>query len=154
MAKTIDQMNDEELEKVEGNIVDALLEAAAFRTGNNARRLISIKRDGRILFKFTIEAIDEDTWRKCRRQNLINKGKRSEELNSARFLAQAIYEATIEEDKKRLWQNQAVWNKLDVASGIDVVNIILTPGEKTKIAEVLEELGGYDDDLDDIVSSL
>lgn len=147
-------LNDEELSKVEANIVDALLEAAAYRNTENNRRLISIKRNGKILFKFAIESIDEDTWRKCRRQNLLNKGRRSEELDNARFLAQAIYEATIPEDQSRVWNNQEIWRKLNVASGTDVVNLILTPAEKTRLAEVLEELGGYDDDLEDMVKNL
>lgn len=155
MDKEISQMNDEEMIKFEGNIVDALLEAAAYRKSENNRREVVIRRNGKILFNFAIEPINEDTWRMCRRKNTSNRGKVSEELNNSRFLAQAIYEATIPADKQRVWQNQAVWQKLNVASGIDVVNIILTPAEKAKIIEVLEELGGYNDDgLDDMIRNL
>ena len=155
MDKEISQLNDEEMIKFEGNIVDALLEAAAYRKSENNRREVVIRRNGKILFNFAIEPINEDTWRMCRRKNTSNRGKASEELNNSRFLAQAIYEATIPADKQRVWQNQAVWQKLNVASGIDVVNIILTPAEKAKIIEVLEELGGYNDDgLDDMIRNL
>ena len=116
---------------------------------SDVRRLITIKRNDKTLFRFTIAPIDEDVWSKCRRQNLRNKGKRSEELDNARFLAQAIYEATVEDDKDRLWRNDEVWKKLHVASGIDVVNMVLTPGEKAKIGDVLTEISGYDEeDLD------
>ena len=152
MNKPIDLMNDEELEEVESNIVDALLDAAAYRTGDDKKRIVNIKRNGRTLFKFTIEPLTEDEWRKCRRQNTANK--RNAELNDSRFLAQAIYEATVEEDKRRIWQNKEIWEKLNVATGTDVVNIVLTPGEKAKITEVLSEISGYDDDLDGMIQSL
>ena len=67
MPRDITQLNDEDLEKVEGNIVNAILGAAAYRDKQNNRRLINIKRKGKLLFQFTIEPIDEDTWQKCRR---------------------------------------------------------------------------------------
>ena len=82
-----------------------------------------------------------------------NKGKRTEELDNARYLAQAIYTATLEADKNRLWNNREVWNKLNVATGVDVVNQVLTPGEKAKIGEVLLDIGGYDDELDDLIKN-
>ena len=144
---------EEQLDKIEGNIVDALMEAAAFRTGEDKRRPINIKRDGKTLFRFTIEPLNEDDWSKCRRQNLRNKGKRSEELDNARYLAQAIYEATIDEDKTRLWKNPEVWRKLNVASGVDVVNLVLTPGEKAAIGDILLDIGGFNDELDGIIKN-
>lgn len=147
-------LNDEELDAIETNIVDALLNAAAYRSKENHRQPIKIVRNGKVLFKFTIEAIDEDTWRRCRQQNLRNKGKRNEELNEARFLSQVIYEATIDEDKARVWNNKAVWQKLNAISGVDVVNAVLLPAEKTKLAEILEELSGYNDDLDQMIADL
>lgn len=144
---------DAELDKVEGNIVDALMEAASFRTSEDNRRPINIKRNGKSLFRFTIEPLNEDDWSKCRRQNLRNKGKRNEELDNARYLAQAIYEATIDEDKTRLWKNPEVWRKLNVASGVDVVNLVLTPGEKAAIGDVLLDIGGFNDELDGIIKN-
>lgn len=142
-----------ELDKIDGNIVDALMEAAAFRTSEDKRRKISIKRNGKILFEFTIEPINEDDWSKCRRQNLKNKGKSNEELDNARYLSQAIYMATVEEDKNRLWKNSEVWRKLNVASGVDVVNLVLTPGEKARIGEILLDIGGFNDELDDLIKN-
>ena len=121
-------------------------------TGDDKKRIVNIKRNGRTLFKFTIEPLTEDEWRKCRRQNTSKN--RNGELNDSRFLSQAIYEATIDDDKRRIWQNQEIWDKLNVASGTDVVNIVLTPGEKAKITEVLSEISGYDDDLDGMIQSL
>ena len=131
-------------EDLENNIVDALLEAGSWRK-DDIQRTVVIRRNEKELFKFRIEPIDEDTWMKCRRQNLRNKGRRNEELDDARFLAQVIYEATAPEDK-HLWKNDAVLKKLNVASGIDVVNYVLKPAEKSQIVEVISKISGYDDD--------
>lgn len=148
--------SEEELEKVDSDITEALLTAASYRDTSKIKKpTIVIKRDDKVLFTFKIEPIDEDTFRKARRQNTDNKGKRSEEINESRWAAQLIYEATIDEDKKRLWKNRDVWRKLNVATGIDVVNIVLTPGEKSKILDELLKIGKYnDDDLEDLIKNV
>lgn len=47
---------DAELDKVENNIVDALMEAASFRTSEDNRRPINIKRNGKSLEPVFINA--------------------------------------------------------------------------------------------------
>lgn len=147
-------LTEEELDNIEGNIVDALLQAVAYRNVENHRQSIKIVRNKKVLFRFTIEAIDEDTWRRCRSQNTRNKGKRNEDINDARFISQLIYEATIDEDKQRIWNNKAVWKQLNVLTGVDVVNAVLLPAEKIKLAEELEKLSGYNEDLDEMIENL
>lgn len=141
-------------EKFEQDIVSALLEAGSWRKDNVIRE-VQIVRDEQIKFSFKVESLTEDEWRKCRRQNTNNKGRRTEELDESRFLSQIIYEATVEEDKQRLWRNREVWKKLGVASGIDVVNQILKPAEKAKIVEVISNISGYDDEenLDEMIKN-
>ena len=147
-------MKDVDMAKVENDIVSALLEAGSWRK-DETRREIIIRRNERDVLTFNIEPVDEDTWRKCRRQNTRNKGKRTEELDDSRFLSQLIFAATVEEDKNRLWRNEAVQKKLNVQSAIDVVNYVLKPGEKTKIAEVIADISGYEDEdtLDEIIKN-
>ena len=146
------ELTENELEAAETNITEALLNAAAYKA-NKEQREIVIKRNGKFLFSFHITGIDEDVWRKCRRQNLMNRGKPNEELNGGRFLSQAIYEATVDEDKA-IWNNHAVWEQLGAVTGADVVNAILLPGEKTRIAEELEDLSGYNVDTDELIKNL
>ena len=146
------EFTDTELAAAEGNIIDSLLEAAAYKS-NMEQRKVTISRNGKKLFSFRITGLDEDTWRKCRRNNLRNKGKRNEELDGGRFLSSAIYEATVDEDKA-IWNNHTVWEKLGAVTGADVVHAILLPGEKAKISEILEELSGYNDEIDDMIQSL
>lgn len=140
-------------ERVEKNIVDALLGAAAFRTEEKLCE-IKIVRDERELFKFKIHGLTEDEFTKCRKQNTKNRGRRDEETNWTRYAAQVIYEATVAEDKKLLWQNHEVWDALNVVTGVDVVNLVLTPAEKTKILEAVENISGFDDNLDGLIKNL
>lgn len=139
-----------DLEKVESDITTALLEAASYRM-NDETATVRIKRNEKLLFTFQVRGLDEDEWAKCRRQNLSNRGLRTEELNNSRFLSQLIYEATTDEDKERVWKNKAVWQKLNVVSGVDLINKLLLPGEKSPIVEAIAKLSGYDEDTEDLI---
>ena len=147
-------MKAEDLEKVEQDITAALLEAASYRM-NQETATINIKDPSgeKIIFTFQVSGLNEDEWAKCRRQNLSNRGFRTEELNNARFLSQVIYEATIAEDKERLWKNKTVWKKLNVSSGVDLVNFLIPPGKKNSIVDVIAKLSGYEDDVEDLVGN-
>ena len=139
-------------EKIEQDIANALMEAASLRMNTECPE-VRIKRGDKLLFTFKIGALTEDEWQKCRRQNLKNRGKVTEELDNGRFLSQVIYEATVDEDKTRLWKNKAVWTKLNAVNGIDVVGAVLTAAEKTKIVEAISDLSGYSDDLEDLIGN-
>ena len=145
--------NEFETEKFETNVVDALLGAAAFCSEEQLRQ-VRIIRNERELFTFKIHGLNEDEFARCRRQNTRNRGRRDEEVNGSRFTAQLIYEATVAEDKKRLWQNHEVWEKLNVASGVDVILKVLTPAEKSKIVEAIEAISLLDDNLDDLIKNV
>lgn len=142
---------DDELNQIEGDITQALLEAAEYKN-RREERTVKILRGGKELFSFRITGLSESQWRKCRRENLRNRGKRTEELDDFRFISQAIYLATVDEDKP-IWKNQTVMEKLNAATPVDVVNAVLLPGEKSKLADVLIELSDYDDDLDELISN-
>lgn len=143
--------DDNELNQIETDITQALLEAAEYKN-RREERTVKILRGGKELFSFRITGLSEGQWRKCRRENLRNRGKRTEELDDFRFISQAIYLATVDEDKP-IWKNQTVMEKLNAATPVDVVNAVLLPGEKSKLADVLIELSDYDDDLDELISN-
>ena len=139
-----------DLEKVESDITAALLEMASYRLIDETQPIV-IKRQGKPVLEFTVRGLDEDEWAKCRRQNLVNRGLRTEEIKQARFNSQVIYEATINEDKERIWKNKDVWAKLNVASGIDLINQLLLPGEKNALVEIIGKLSKYEMDAEDLI---
>lgn len=140
-------------DQFEDNIVDALMGAAAYRTEEQLRE-ITIVRGEQALFKFRIHGLTEDEFVRCRRQNTKNRGKRDEEINWVRYSAQVVYEATVADDKKLLWQNHEVRDRLGVSSAVDVVLKVLTPAERAKIVEAVESISGFDDDLDGMIQNL
>ena len=72
-----------------------------------------------------------------------------ETTNAVRFRSQLIYEATVPEDRKDIWDNKAAWEKLNVASGVDAIDKILKSGEKDKIVEQIDAISGYGDELEE-----
>lgn len=140
-------------DQFEDNIVDALMGAAAYRTEEQLRE-ITIVRGEQALFKFRIHGLTEDEFVRCRRQNTKNRGRRDEEINWIRYSAQVVYEATVVDDKKLLWQNHEVRDRLGVSSAVDVVLKVLTPAERAKIVEAVESISGFDDDLDGMIQNL
>lgn len=134
----------------EQNIVDALLNAAEFRT-NSEHRKITIARAG---FSFEIRGVNEDQVKRAQKLSTLNRGRRDEQTDWGRYSAHLIYAATIDDDKKRLWDNKSVWDALNAVNGADVVYKCLTPAERAKIVTVVEELSGYDEtdvDIDEFI---
>ncbi len=146
--------NEINAEQMETDIYNALVEAAEFRPdkyfedGEKNTLTVQIPRRGKIVFTFEVQAITEDQLAKCRRQNLKNRGKRTEELDEGRFASQIIFEATID---KKIWQDKRAWKKFNVASGADLIKEILSPAERNKIVEEIFKLAGYDDDLEGLI---
>lgn len=137
----------------EQSIVDALLNAAEFRL-NKETRTIVVKRGDKEFFRFDIHAVNEDQVAKAQKLSTKNRGRRNEETDWSRYSAHVIYFATTDDDRKRLWDNKAVWEALDCVTGADVVYKCLTPAERAKIVSVIEELSGYDDtdiDIDEYI---
>lgn len=145
-------ITDEEKIQLDGDIAEALINAAEYKKGE--QRKIVIRRAGKVMFSFRVEGISQDKFAQARRDNTRNRGKRSEELDDARFFAQIIYYATVDEDKS-IWKNATVQERLNCATPIDVVNAVITPAEKIKIGEIIEELSGFgDSDLESVVENL
>ena len=76
-----------------------------------------------------------------------------ESLEVARYRSQLIYEATVDEDREKIWDNRAAWNKLNVLNGIDLVEVVLKAGEKDAILEKLDEISGYQPNVEEVVKN-
>lgn len=147
-----EKLSADEKARFDFDIAQALIEAAEYNKGEQRR--INIRRAGKVLFTFVVEGISEEKWNQARRENTKNRGKRTEELDSARFLSQVIFFATVDEDKK-IWRNQEVMSKLNVATPVEVIQAVLLPAEKMKISEVVEELSGFgEDNLESLIENL
>lgn len=142
----------------EEDFIQGLLEAAEYAEEETQR--IEIVRGGKLYFAFHIRPLSAEEYDKCRQKNtkyVRNKQfgiKVPENTNRVKYQSQVIYTATVDEDKKKLWDNRKIWDALNakkdrVINGLDVIEITLKAGEKDRILEAIDKLSGYDDELEE-----
>ena len=81
---------------------------------------------------------------KRRMGNTKDPRTKSKYNDGSAYRSSVIYEATVEEDRKKIWDNQAAWGKLDVLSGYQLIEKVMKGGEKDYIYGKIEEISGYD----------
>lgn len=137
----------------EEDFIQGLIDAAEFASNETQR--IEIIRKGRLLFAFNFRPLGSEEYEKCRKKHtkfVRNKQlgmKMPEDTNRVKYQSAIIYEATVDEDKEKLWDNRKVWNALNakkdrIMNGLDVIECTLKAGEKDKIVEAIDELSGYE----------
>lgn len=153
----------------EDDMIRGLIEAAAFAANDDERKVIEISRkmsDGKskVFFKFSIVPLREEQYEQAKKKHtkyVKNKSfgmKLPEETNSTRYRSQLIYMATVDEDREKLWDNKQVWealrdNGMQIMNGLDVIEYSLKAGEKDKILEILDEISGYDSNLEEVAKN-
>ena len=146
----------------EDDFIHGLLSAAEYTTDETQR--IEIVRGGKLYFAFNIRPLSAEEYDKCRQKNtkyVRNKQfgiKMAENTNRVKYQSQIIYTATVDEDRKKLWDNRNIWDALNakkdrVINGLDVIEITLKAGEKDRILEAIDKLSGYDDELEEIAKN-
>lgn len=167
MFEEDDEMTEEEqIEEIRNNedsLLERLLSAADY--ASNEEVTIDIRRpDGKDptkfvdYFSFRVHPLSEDDLHQIRKKytkytrNRRNGGpKQAEELDVAKYKCSVIYNSTISEDQEKIWDNRKLWKGLErqghvIVNALDVIETILLPGEKEKIMDALDKLGGYDED--------
>lgn len=139
----------------ENALLDGLLAAAEY--ASNEIRTIQIVREGKHYFSFGIHPLPEDRIFEIRKKyTTYTKNRRAgikvgEDLDVSKFRSSMIYNSTIPEDQEKLWDNKRLWEGLRkqgkyIVNALDVIDAVLLPGEKDRIMDELDKLGGYDED--------
>ena len=139
----------------ETSLLEGLLAAADY--ASNEEMTFDITRNGKHYFSFSVHPLSEEDMLKIRKKyTTYTKNSRAgikvaEELDVAKFRCSMIYNSTVERDKEKIWENKALWEGLrkqgkNIVTALDVIEALLLPGEKDKIMESLDKLGGYDED--------
>ena len=153
------EQQNEIIRTYENDILGGLLKAADFRDDPDEIVPIEIVRNNVVLITFHIHPLSEDELLACRKKSTTyvrNKQvgtKVAESVNGAKYRSEAIYLATTDEDRAKIWDNKQVWNKLNVLCGVDVIDAVLKGGEKAAVYEKIEEISGYNEDLDGTVKN-
>ena len=121
---------------------------------------------GSARFRFRIRALSEREYDQCRERNTrYQKNRRlggmrlPESTDTVGYHSSLIYQATVEEDRARLWDNKAFWQavnsdptrkgKQQVVTGTDMVDLLIPyAGTKQAIIDRIEKLSGYDGEED------
>lgn len=146
----------------EEDFIQGLIDAAEFASEETQQ--IDIIRKGRLYFSFHIRPLSSQEYEKCKKRHtkyVRNKQlgmKLPEDTDRIKYQSAIIYEATVDEDRKELWDNRKVWKALNkkedrVMNGLDVVELTLKAGEKDKILEAIDKLSGYEDNLEEVAKN-
>ena len=154
-----EEQKNEAIRTYEDDILSGLLKAANFRDDPDEIAEIEIARNGVVLFKFHIHPLSEEEFMDARRDctNYVKSRttgvKVAESVDGPRYKALAIYRATVDEDRQKMWDNKTLWQKLTVFNGVDALEAVLKGGEKNAVYEKLEEISAYNLDLDEKVKN-
>lgn len=148
----------------EEDFIQGLIEAAGYVS--DERQRIEIARDGKVFFAFTIRPLSEEEYDRCKKKHTKYVRNRSigmkmpEETNSVKYRDALIYQATVAEDRDKLWDNKKVWDALigrglQIMNGLDVIEYTLKAGEKDKVLEAIDKISGYDtsSNLEEVVKN-
>lgn len=151
---------DEALTKEEEfDYISGFLKAA--EVFNENIKTIEIRRGSELLFKFRVHPYstkDIDTAKKKGTTYGKNpKGAKyppiAKKYDQDVAESYLIYLSTCDEDRKKLWDNPVLKQKFDVMEGYELIDKVLLPGKKQEIINVLDSLGGYDEDDEDETES-
>ena len=160
-----DFAKEETMEQIMANeedFIQGLIDAADFASEETQR--IEIARNGKLFFAFSIRPLGSDEYDKCRRKHtkyIRNRQlgmKMPDETDRVKYQSAIIYEATVDDDRSKLWDNKKVWealrNKdLQVMNGLDVIEFALKAGEKDKVIEAIDKLSGYDSNIEEVAKN-
>lgn len=139
----------------ESDLLRGLLAAASEKDSESAYERIQIRRGGVLKFEFRIRPISEEESLKCRDHATKfaprKKGqpKQAIETNMAKMRSWLIYTATVDEDRKILWENKKAMDAFNVLQGVELIDAVLLSGEKDRIIDEINAISGYGDDMEE-----
>jgi len=157
--ETTEEENKAHLRIYENDILKGLLTAANFKTEKEDIHPVEITRNGVVLFAFHIRPLSEGEYSQCKEKNtkyVRNKQlgiKMPGEVNAVRYRSALIYQATIDEDREKIWNNKEAWKALNILNGIDLVEKTLKAGEKDAILDLIDKISGYDTSLEEVAKN-
>lgn len=146
----------------EEDFIQGLIDAADFASDETQK--IEIVREGKLFFAFTIRPLCSEEYDKCRKKHtkyVRNKQlgmKMPEDTDRIKYQSAIILQATVDEDKEKLWNNKKVWSALEakglqIMSGLDVIEYTLKAGEKDMILNAIDKLSGYEENIEEVAKN-
>lgn len=144
--------------QAEYDLVASLLKAAEYREDPDLIQPVDIKRNGVYLFTVHLRPIGEEEVSKARKKAttyMPNPQNRKlppvrKSFDDTLFNSLIIYAGTTDEDKKKIWGNQAVLDKYNLMQPHESIDVLLTLGEKTELSDLVIQISGMDVDDEEV----
>lgn len=144
----------EERAGVEKDLLTTLLQMAEENTSPKDALPIEIKRQGTVRFSFRVHPVSDDDVRTARKAaitympNPSNKKlpKIEKDRDEVQYRSVLIYNATVPEDREKVWNNQVVKERFGAVQGYETIDKILNVGEKMKVFEKILEFSGLNEE--------
>ena len=118
---------------------------------------IDVIRKGRVFFSFKIHSVSDELLKDIRKKyTKYTKNRRqgikvADELDMPKYRASLIYNSTVGEDGKKIWDNPIVKKGLEkkgkcIINALDVIEYVLLPGEKDRIMDIIDDINGYNNE--------
>lgn len=155
------ESTQEEILMNESDILKGLLEAGKFKDDESNYCPIQIRRSGKLLFSFRIRPLSEDEIQTCYKNatryskpKQYGAPKKAIETDRTKLRANLIYTATVDEDREKVWNNKRALDAFNVLSGVDLIDMVLLAGEKDLICDNIDEISGFNSDLEEQAKKL
>lgn len=146
----------------EEDFIQGLIDAASI--GEEDTQRIEIIRNGRLFFAFRIRPLCSEEYDRCKKKYtkyVRNKQlgmKLPEDTDRIKYQSAIIYQATVEEDREKLWDNKKVWEALrdkeiQIMGPLDVIEYTMRAGEKDRVLEAIDSLSGYDSNIEEVAKN-
>lgn len=137
----------EEVLENEATLLQGLMEAAGYKDDKSFRRKIEIRRGEKVLFSFTVRPLSEEEEIGCSRKATPKVKNRSGipvdgKMDVPAFRSWKIYTATIDEDRKRVWDNPDFKKAKNLITAVEVIDSLLRSGDKDMVLAVIDEISG------------
>lgn len=154
-----EEAKKENIRMNESDILDSLIAAASYKYNDEDTVEIKIKRKGKDVISFKVRPLSDEEYQRCKKKNTTYKRNKqlgtkvAESVEVALYRSDIIYTATVEEDRKKIWDNKAAWDRLGVATGRDLIDIVLMAGEKDAVLDKIEEISGFQPTVEETVKN-
>lgn len=151
-------LSQDEILMNEDELIAGLIQAANFREDKGCIRKVQVKReDDRVLFEFLIHPLSEEDGNAIRKKYTryapdprgARYGRVEVDVDHIKVRARKIYEATVEEDQRRLWDNRKVQQQLNCMLPEDVIEQVLMAGEKDAVCDLIDKISSFGESLED-----
>jgi|SRR5580765_1658940 len=158
LQAVLDRPQAEDYRAQEPQLLEGFLEA--LETQKSDVREWPLVRDGKVLFTIHVMPLDEAEFTAAGKHGTtFDRPKRAFgakvpiDTDNAKFRSALIHKATTAEDRKRFWDNDEYQRKAKVVNGIDLIDKVLRAGEKSELVDLIQDISGFKDDLEEEVKS-